>query len=374
MFILPFLLLIFLPLWIWIFSSYYNKPALKQLNPTLNTTVNNQNTLVNNQATNQQPTNQQAANLESTNQATNQQPTNQATDQQPNNQEVATNLDPTNQVTNQQLTNQATNLEPNNQVATNLEPTNQATNQQPNNQAANLLEPNNQVATNLEPINQAANLEPINQTTTNQVATNLEPINQANLVANQATNVVTAVVTNQGTGNAVTRVVPATNRQPDPEYTSISRQPEPVLPEPVGPPVTIKAVSEPEVVNMTPCDELEQICWEQCGRPKIFPFRTDCRETPFTGKITQCVVPPGCTCVVPERLRHEDPKLPPLITCRNFNCGRVNWTRLIAGSLDWCKACGNDCGGFQQDCINKNNFCKKTHGCSALSMCKNFNK
>ena len=347
MFILPFLLLIFLSLWIWIFTSYYNKPTLKQLNPTL---VNDHDTLVNDQPTNQPPTNQQATNLESTNQATNQQPTNQ---------QQATNLESTNQQPTNQAANQATNQQPNNQVATNLEAINQAAN----------LEPTNQVATNLDPINQVANLEP-----TNQVSTNLEPINQANLVANQATNVVTAMVTNQGTGNAVTRAVPATNRQPDLEYTYGSRQPDPVLPEPVGPPVTIKAVSEPEVVNMTPCDELEQICWEQCGRPKIFPFRTDCRETPFSGKITQCVVPPGCTCVVPKRLRHEDPKLPPLITCRNFNCGRVNWTRLIPGSLDWCKACGNDCGGFQQDCINKNNFCKKTDRCSALSMCKNFNK
>lgn len=138
-------------------------------------------------------------------------------------------------------------------------------------------------------------------------------------------------------------------------------QPDPIT----NPPVPVPS-DDPDPKYNTICDELEQICWEQCGKPRFFPFRSECRANLFDTKITQCMVPPGCNCIIPDRLK--DPSLASN-RCQNYKCD-IDWMKTFTGTLKWCNACGNNCDGFQADCIQQNNFCGEPARCSQLSMCQ----
>jgi len=119
------------------------------------------------------------------------------------------------------------------------------------------------------------------------------------------------------------------------------------------------------VVYSSACDELEQYCWGVCGSPLIFPFREDCFEE-FDSKVASCRAPPGCNCVIPDRLLSIRAVSN---VCEQRSCSNYNWVTLIPSSTKWCQACGYDCNGFQQDCINNGQYCRSTAGCAARQMC-----
>lgn len=114
-----------------------------------------------------------------------------------------------------------------------------------------------------------------------------------------------------------------------------------------------------------PCDVLEQMCWEKCGRPLIFPFRETCAEGP-EGGVTICHSPPGCECEIPESMRS---RYSTLTSCVERRCESYDWSRLIPGSTKWCQACGYDCNGNQANCISQNQYCTTSAGCGLLRMC-----
>lgn len=114
-----------------------------------------------------------------------------------------------------------------------------------------------------------------------------------------------------------------------------------------------------------PCDTLERICWEKCGKPLIFPFRETCAEG-ADNLVTLCNLPPGCQCDIPIELQS---RYSSLTTCVEKSCDSYDWTRLITGSTKWCQACGYDCNGNQENCISQNQFCTTNAGCGLLRMC-----
>jgi len=121
-------------------------------------------------------------------------------------------------------------------------------------------------------------------------------------------------------------------------------------------------------VNSSACDELEQYCWGVCGSPLIFPFREDCFEE-FDSKVASCRAPPGCNCVIPDRLLSIRAVSN---ICEPRSCSNYNWVTLIPSSNKWCQACGYDCNGFQKDCINNGQYCRSNAGCALRQMCSRW--
>lgn len=125
------------------------------------------------------------------------------------------------------------------------------------------------------------------------------------------------------------------------------------------------------------CDILQDICWEQCGRPDIFPFAESCRADAVSGGVYECYSPPGCTCNIPAHLRSSAGGHPHPTQCTVRDCNSYDWTGSDRSKIDasnptsigWCQACGYDCGGNQAACINNNNFCKVNSRCAQLDMC-----
>jgi len=124
-----------------------------------------------------------------------------------------------------------------------------------------------------------------------------------------------------------------------------------------------------QIVNSSICDVLEQECWVQCGKPLIFPFRERCTDSPYSIGIADCWTPPNCTCVIPAELQDTYYNLK---ICQIDTCGNYNWATLIRGSTKWCRACGYDCNGNQQNCIDTSGYCKSPAVCGALQMCNRW--
>lgn len=116
------------------------------------------------------------------------------------------------------------------------------------------------------------------------------------------------------------------------------------------------------------CDQLEKECWKQCGQPLIFPFRKTC-QTGVDSGVSQCYTPPGCVCNIPENLRNTARYGDRPTQCQERTCDGIAWSSLIQGSLDWCEACGDDCNGYQNNCIARSQFCQSNAGCGLLTMC-----
>lgn len=113
------------------------------------------------------------------------------------------------------------------------------------------------------------------------------------------------------------------------------------------------------------CMMMRNICWEQCGKPEIFPFLDSCTKG-LDGKIFSCASPPNCTCEIPLELRSE---YSALTTCSKYTCRAFYPT---AGTLNWCRHCGYNCGGFQTACIENEGFCNTPTYCSKLNMCSDW--
>lgn len=154
--------------------------------------------------------------------------------------------------------------------------------------------------------------------------------------------------------------------------SSTTPSPTPATQNPTQYPTPPTFAPTPRPTTEAACDVLEQSCWEQCGRPLIFPFREKC-TTNYDRSISSCISPPGCNCVIPESLKTTSPYLESPDTCTQAVCN-VDWqSPLVArGNLKWCTACGYNCDGFQQDCINNNGFCKSDSACGSLRMCKRW--
>lgn len=121
-----------------------------------------------------------------------------------------------------------------------------------------------------------------------------------------------------------------------------------------------------QIVNTSICDVLEQECWVQCGKPLIFPFRERCTDSPYSFGIADCWTPPNCTCVIPVELQYT------LKVCQVDTCGNYNWANLIRGSTKWCRACGYDCNGNLQNCLEVSSYCKSLGVCGGLQMCNRW--
>lgn len=115
------------------------------------------------------------------------------------------------------------------------------------------------------------------------------------------------------------------------------------------------------------CQELRDICKQNCPESTIFSFLEVCEES-VDEKIIYCSVPSGCDCEIPERLQSS---YSTMTSCQVRDCN-VDWGRLIPSSRAWCQACADNCDGFQQDCINNGKFCRINNRCAGLDMCKNW--
>ena len=145
----------------------------------------------------------------------------------------------------------------------------------------------------------------------------------------------------------------------------------PTIPTSTTIPTTVTSTSEStttknnQINQKNSCLRMRNICWEQCGKPEIFPFLDSCTED-LDGKIIACVSAPGCLCTIPDDLMSS---LSPIKTCNAFTCKQFF---PIAGTLNWCRQCGYNCGGFQDNCIKNEGFCKTPTYCSRLNMCQDW--
>jgi len=139
------------------------------------------------------------------------------------------------------------------------------------------------------------------------------------------------------------------------------------------------------------CLELQQYCWEQCGKPETFHFKcsegagSNILSGKYTGYVSSCTIPDGCLCRIPENLRinptqseidinilaeYPDPNNP---YCSVRNCGTSpSFSKNGSQSNGFCPSCSDNCGGYRNDCINDSDFCQKLGNtyCSSYNMCK----